>query len=97
MAGGEYSKSVQVVIEGRVQGVWYRAWTVKQATELGLDGWVRNRSNGSVEALFSGPEKAVNRMIAECRKGPPAALVTDIKEVVAPPPAEKGFHNLPTI
>jgi acylphosphatase len=64
-----------VVVRGRVQGVGYRAWTEVMALERGLQGWVRNRRDGSVEALFVGLEDAVAAMIEECRRGPPGARV----------------------
>jgi len=64
-----------VVIRGRVQGVGYRAWTEVTALERGLQGWVRNRRDGSVEALFAGLEEAVAAMIEACRRGPPGARV----------------------
>ncbi|MBL0929695.1 MAG: acylphosphatase, partial [Alphaproteobacteria bacterium] len=70
--------AVRVVISGRVQGVWYRGWTVERARAAGLCGWVRNRKDGSVEAVFAGSPDAVEAMIAECRKGPPAARVDAI-------------------
>jgi acylphosphatase len=70
---------VRVRITGRVQGVWYRGWTVRQAETRGLAGWVRNRSDGSVEAVFVGSDDAVEAMIEACRSGPPAARVDDIK------------------
>ncbi len=90
------AKTVRVRITGRVQGVWYRAWTVQEAGRLGLDGWVRNRRDGSVEAVFSGPADAVEAMIARAREGPPAARVEaiDVKAEAAPPAA--GFHQRPT-
>jgi acylphosphatase len=88
--------AVRVTAHGRVQGVWYRAWTVQNAQQLGLDGWVRNRRDGSVEALFAGPREAVEAMIQRCRKGPPAARVDTIDRVVAERPAEGGFRQLPT-
>ncbi|CAN5227884.1 acylphosphatase [soil metagenome] len=65
----------QVTIRGRVQGVGYRAWVEFTAEGLGLDGWVRNRRDGSVEALLAGPERVVAEMIALCRQGPSAARV----------------------
>lgn len=71
----------KVVIKGRVQGVFYRDWTVENATELGLKGWVRNKRDGSVEALFSGPPEKVQEMIQRCRRGPPAASVTGLVAV----------------
>jgi acylphosphatase len=64
-----------VVIRGRVQGVGYRAWTEITAIERGIEGWVRNRRDGSVEALFIGPEDEVAAMIEDCRSGPPGAHV----------------------
>ena len=69
-----------VVICGRVQGIGYRAWTEVTALERGVEGWVRNRRDGSVEALFSGPEDEVAAMIAECRRGPPGARVDAIDQ-----------------
>jgi acylphosphatase len=85
-----------VRITGRVQGVWFRGWTVDEASRLKLDGWVRNRRDGAVEALFSGPAQAVDRMIAACRRGPPAASVDDVTVSPADPPPERGFRQLPT-
>jgi acylphosphatase len=90
------SKSVHVRIGGRVQGVWYRGWTVEQARRHGLDGWVRNRTDGTVEAIFSGPADKVDAMIEECRQGPPASQVSSIVVEEAEPP-EKGFRQLPTV
>ncbi len=72
------ARTVSAVIRGRVQGVSYRAWTKEKADGLGLSGWVRNRSDGSVEALFSGPSGAVERMLDLCRKGPLLARVDDV-------------------
>src|ERR1700682_1437535 len=63
----------QVTIRGRVQGVGYRAWVEHQAMARGLEGWVRNRRDGSVEALFAGPADAVSEMVAVCRRGPASA------------------------
>lgn len=65
-------------ISGKVQGVWYRAWTVEQASARGLMGWVRNRLDGSVEALFAGPADKVDDMIEACRHGPKAARVANV-------------------
>jgi acylphosphatase len=64
-----------VLIRGRVQGVGFRAWTEVMALERGLQGWVRNRRDGAVEALFVGLEDAVQAMIDDCRSGPPGARV----------------------
>jgi acylphosphatase len=69
-----------VVIRGRVQGVGYRVWTEITAIERGLEGWVRNRRDGSVEAVFGGAEDEVAAMIAQCRRGPPGARVDAIDQ-----------------
>lgn len=78
MAGPGGRRTLQVRIEGRVQGVGYRAWTVRRARGLGLGGWVRNRSDGSVEAVLQGAAEAVERMLEECRAGPAGARVTAV-------------------
>ena len=64
-----------VVMRGRVQGVGYRAFVEHEALRLGLEGWVRNRRDGTVEAVFCGGDDVVERIIAACRRGPPAARV----------------------
>ena len=74
---------VHVLIRGRVQGVGYRAWVEDQATLNGLEGWVRNRQDSSVEAVFAGPAQDVAEMVALCRKGPPAARVDAVTETPA--------------
>ena len=85
-----------VRIRGKVQGVWYRAWTVEEATRRGLRGWVRNRRDGSVEAFFAGEAVVIEEMIALCRVGPPHARVTSIaSETTAEEPPER-FENRPT-
>jgi acylphosphatase len=71
------------MIRGRVQGVGYRAWLEHRAKHLGLQGWVRNRRDGSVEAVFGGAEATVADMIASCRNGPPSARVDEVAEEVA--------------
>lgn len=89
-------KAVRVRVSGRVQGVWYRGWTVERATLYGLSGWVRNRSDGSVEALFAGHAVAVDAMVGECRRGPPAARVVELT-VTADSFAGSGFQQRPTV
>jgi len=69
-----------LVIEGRVQGVWFRDATRREAVSLGVSGWVRNRRDGTVEALIEGPQDAVDALVSWCHKGPPAATVTRIHE-----------------
>ena len=81
----------KVVIRGRVQGVGYRDWLVHKAQEAGMRGWVRNRENGTVEALLAGSPEAVHDMIRRCRRGPRLADVTSIDEAEAEVPAEPGF------
>ena len=83
-------------IHGEVQGVWYRAWSAETARELGVRGWVRNRRDGTVEMLVHGEPDAVERMIACCREGPPAARVTqiDVEETAEGVPA--GFEKRPS-
>ncbi|MEQ8249470.1 MAG: acylphosphatase [Alphaproteobacteria bacterium] len=91
--------TVRVRIAGKVQGVWYRGWTVETARSLGVGGWVRNRADGTVEALLHGPEAAVEKMIEACRVGPPAARVTDVARFVTEAGGEDlagGFSQRPT-
>jgi acylphosphatase len=88
---------VSVRITGRVQGVWYRGWTQEEAIKRQLDGWVRNRNDGSVEAIFSGTSAQVAEMIEACRAGPPMARVDDIQVSTAEPdsvPQGQGFDTL---
>jgi acylphosphatase len=70
----------RVVIRGRVQGVGYRAWAQDVALEHGLEGWVRNRHDGSVEAVFAGPAETVAEILAICRRGPLAACVDAVEQ-----------------
>jgi acylphosphatase len=84
-------KCVQVRVEGRVQGVGFRAWTVRRAVDRGLDGWVANRPDGSVEAIFAGPALLVDAMVAACKQGPRLALVSGIKVRVVDDPGLVGF------
>jgi acylphosphatase len=69
-----------VLIRGRVQGVGYRDFVQVAALDRGLEGWVRNRRDGSVEAVFAGPAAAVARVVEACRRGPPAARVDAVDE-----------------
>ena len=80
-----------VVISGRVQGVCFRAYTVDEATAVGIAGWVRNTSDGRVEAVFEGEKSAVETMIAWCRKGPPAARVNGVEVIWGEPQGVQGF------
>jgi acylphosphatase len=86
-------KRVRVVISGRVQGVAFRAACQREAAARRVNGWVRNRSDGRVEALFEGSPDAVDGMVRWCHFGPPAADVSEVMVEDAPPgsPA-RGFH-----
>ncbi len=80
----------QVTVTGRVQGVGYRAWVEHRARAHALEGWVRNRRDGSVEALFAGPPDVVSNMIAVCRRGPSTARVDAVHDA----PADVDALNL---
>ena len=71
--------AARVVIQGRVQGVGYRAWTVRTASKLGLKGWVRNISDGTVEAVFHGDDGTIEQMLEACKDGPIMARVSRIE------------------
>ncbi len=85
-----------LLITGRVQGVSYRATACAEAERLGLAGWVRNRRDGSVEAVVSGPAEVVERFIEWARRGPPAARVDGVAVTAAAPSADAGFDMRPT-
>ncbi len=82
----------RVVIEGRVQGVWFRASTRDAALRIGVDGWVRNRPDGSVEAAFEGSPEAVDTAVTWCRTGPERALVERIEVAEEPAEGLVGFR-----
>ncbi|TWT05691.1 acylphosphatase [Reyranella sp. CPCC 100927] len=88
--------AVRVRIRGRVQGVGYRDWTQRRAVGLTLRGWVRNRTDGSVEALFIGARSAVDRMVADCWHGPSLARVQVIDTDPEAVPACDSFTRRPT-
>lgn len=73
------TRAVRVRIEGQVQGVGYRHWTLIQASQRNLQGWVRNRSEGWVEAVFIGPPAVVDDMLKACYQGPSMARVTSVR------------------
>ena len=92
----KHTRTVTVRVEGRVQGVYYRAWTHDTALELGLDGTVQNLADGSVQAVFSGTPHKVEEMLRRCAEGPPDAEVTGVvivDEGGAPP---QGFTVVAT-
>jgi acylphosphatase len=83
------STRCRVVAHGLVQGVWFRETCRRAASDLGVAGWVRNRADGTVEALFEGPTAAVARMVSWCRTGPSRAEVTAVdvaEEPIGDPP-----------
>jgi acylphosphatase len=86
--------ALHVRVAGRVQGVFFRASTQREASALGLSGWVRNLPDGSVEALFVGERTACERALAFVRSGPPGARVerVDVRWEDAPSSAPAGFH-----
>lgn len=84
-----------VVITGRVQGVGYRDWMVREARRLGVAGWVRNRHDGAVEALVAGDIAAVQALLSACRRGPLLARVDAVDEEFAEAPDEPGFKRRP--
>lgn len=83
--------TIRVVVSGRVQGVGYRAWAERNARDLGLSGWVRNLSDGTVEAVFSGPADRVDDMVGRCRRGPTHARVEVLERHDEPTPPAAGF------
>ena len=94
---------LRVTIGGRVQGVGYRAWVEYEAMLRGLEGWVRNRRDGSVEAVFAGPDDVVTDMVSSCQRGPVSARVDRLAQEAAGSdvlrlrhPGEE-FSVLPTI
>jgi acylphosphatase len=89
---GQPLKRVRVLVEGRVQGVNFRHFTSLEARRLGLAGWVRNLSDGRVEAVYEGGLEAVEEMIEWTRHGPDWARVTDLVIRDEAPQGEQGFH-----
>lgn len=90
-------KTVLLRIHGRVQGVGYRDWTVRTAQEFNVVGWVRNRADGSVEALASGEAAKIDRFVDACRQGPRLAFVSSLKAAMAElEPDLTGFSQRPT-
>jgi len=90
-------RTVRLRIEGRVQGVGFRMYVERAASALGLDGWVRNRRDGGVEAVVSGTSDAVDEMIARCRAGPPAARVERVEVLQEDEAVAPGFRVQPTV
>ncbi|MGE0666353.1 MAG: acylphosphatase [Sphingomonadales bacterium] len=91
------SRTVKSRIRGRVQGVGFRAWVLREATGRGLNGWVRNRADGSVEALFSGSNEIVIDMMMACYLGPPGSRVTEVISDPSSEDAGDGFEIRATL
>ena len=94
---GDDIVAVRVRIAGRVQGVWYRGWTTDEAKSRALRGWVRNRRDGTVEALLIGAQVAIDSMVEACRRGPPAARVEQVTREPAADDGSTGFRQAPTV
>ncbi|HEX9682070.1 MAG TPA: acylphosphatase [Acidimicrobiales bacterium] len=92
MPAGEPTICRRVVVEGRVQGVWFRDSCRSESERVGVAGWVRNRWGGEVEAWFEGSETSVEAMVAWCRHGPPRAIVTKVSVNTEPPHGLTGFR-----
>jgi acylphosphatase len=88
--------AVRLVISGHVQGVGFRFFVERQARKRGLRGWVRNRRDGTVEALLIGEEPALGQMEAACRRGPSLAAVTRLDRFEAQDDGSDGFEARPT-
>lgn len=89
--------TVRVIVRGKVQGVGFRAYAEMQARALRLDGWVRNRSDGTVEALLSGETAVIERMMIALRVGPPHSAVINVRSMPEDgADVEPGFRVLPT-
>lgn len=93
---GVHGRTIHLVATGRVQGVYFRAWAKERAEALKLEGWVRNRRDGSVEMLISGAADAVARMLTSCREGPADAHVAEVRIIQEGGAAPSGFAILPT-
>jgi acylphosphatase len=90
------TRCIHVRVDGRVQGVGYRAFVLENADELGLAGWIRNRRDGSVEAVFQGGEAAIEEMLRLCSAGPPASRVTSVEQIGEGVATFSGFEVQPT-
>ena len=82
---------------GKVQGVWFRDWAMHQAHQYEISGWIRNRKDGSVEAVISGSEDNIQKMLGTLKVGPPSSKVASIHSTPCNPPHVTGFQQLVTI
>ena len=85
-----------VLVSGLVQGVWYRGWTIENAQARGLHGWVRNRPDGTVEAVLAGPADLVDDMNKACHRGPTAARVDAVAQSPTSDEGWRDFAQRPT-
>ncbi len=97
MGKGMPETAVHLRIFGKVQNVWYRGWLVELADDAGLRGWVRNRSDGTVEALLIGPEGLVDEVAGHCRSGPPASVVGRVLATPSRDDGSSGFRLRPSV
>ncbi len=97
MGKGTAETAVHLRISGRVQNVWYRGWLAEQANCAGIRGWVRNRSDSTVEALLIGPESLVQDVAGRCRAGPRAAVVVKVRATPGRDDGSAGFRLRPTV
>jgi acylphosphatase len=89
--------TVRLIIRGRVQGVGFRWWVRQTAERLGLEGWVRNRRDGAVELVASGPAEAVERLAEACWQGPPGAAILSVDRSAAEAEPLAGFEQRATL
>lgn len=97
MSESEDVTTLVLRIEGFVQAVGYRNFAIVEARKLGLNGWIRNRSDGTVEALASGSTKSVEAFVALCMRGPPGSRVKNVDLRTADAPSDPGFHRRPSM
>ena len=91
------TRCVRLTITGRVQGVGYRIWAERTATALGINGWVRNRTDGTVELLATGDDAAIASLIEACQQGPRSAVVANVAIADAEDVGSAGFTARPTV
>jgi acylphosphatase len=84
--------ALHIRVSGQVQGVFFRAWTAERARELGVNGWVRNTPDGSVDGHLEGDKSAVQQLIEQLHRGPPSARVTKVDVEVAEPEGNDRFE-----
>jgi acylphosphatase len=93
MADKIEQKAIFLRLQGRVQGVWFRAWMKEEADKRGIQGWVRNRTDGSVEAMMVGPGDQVDDLLEACHGGPPLARIDKIDTQPATGVVPRGFET----